>query len=64
MSDVTLSSDQKRCPQCSKPIETAVPRQIIDRGWNEHLRKQYVRTRTLEFCSETCGGHYQMGCEG
>lgn len=58
------SDDRKRCPYCSKWIETAVPRQIIDRGWDSNLRRQYVRTRTLEFCSQQCGGNYQMGCEG
>jgi len=53
-----------RCPQCGGPIETPVARRIIDRGWNPVLRKQFVRERTVEFCSGKCGGDYQMGCEG
>ena len=34
-----------KCPQCWKPIETASRRRIIDREWNDVLRKQYVRER-------------------
>lgn len=52
------------CPYCSKPIETAHTREIIDRGWNNIQRRQYVRTREMQFCSTQCGGYYQMGCEG
>lgn len=52
------------CPYCSKPMETPVPRKIIDRGWNPVTRRQFVRERTLDFCSAECGGNYQMGCEG
>lgn len=59
-----LSKEDKRCPYCSKPIETPHPREIIDRGWDSNLRRQYVRRRTLDFCSTICGGNYQMGCEG
>jgi hypothetical protein len=52
------------CPYCRKPIEVGVTRRIIDRAWNDVAQKQYVRTRSMIFCSETCGRHYQMGCEG
>ena len=54
----------KSCPYCSKPIKTPVARKIIDRAWDNVRRKQYVRSREIEFCSTTCGGNYQMGCEG
>jgi len=54
----------KKCPQCWKLIESPVLRTIIDRGWDSISRRQYVRERTMEFCSEKCGEHYQMGCEG
>lgn len=59
-----LPSEKKNCPYCSKPIETAHPREIIDRGWNDRLQRQYVRRRIIDFCSPACGGYYQMGCEG
>lgn len=52
------------CPYCGKPMETPVTRRIIDRGWDNVRRKQYVRTRDMEFCSDRCGSSYQMGCEG
>lgn len=53
-----------KCPQCGKPMTAPVTRRIIDRGWNPAMRKQFVRQRDLQFCSDKCGGHYQMGCEG
>jgi endogenous inhibitor of DNA gyrase (YacG/DUF329 family) len=53
-----------KCPYCGKPIETPVPRKIIDRAWNPARQKQEVRTQTIDFCSQDCGGYYQMGCEG
>ncbi len=53
-----------KCPQCGKPMDKPVTRNIIDRGYNQLTRRQYVRERNLEFCSKECGGHYQMGCEG
>ena len=53
-----------KCPQCSQPIEAPVVRTIHDRGFNPLTRKQYARTRDVTFCSEKCGGHYQMGFEG
>lgn len=52
------------CPYCSKPIEIAHTREIIDRGWNNVQRRQYVRKRDMQFCSSQCGSYYQMGCEG
>ena len=42
------------CPYCGKPIETPVQRRIIARP----------PRGTMTFCSEACGGYYQMGCEG
>ena len=55
---------QEKCPYCGKPIETPAVRKIIDRGWDSVWRKQYVREREMKFCSRSCGGNYQMGCEG
>lgn len=52
------------CPYCSKPIVEPVKATIIDRGWNSITRRQYVRSREMEFCSRTCASSYQMGCEG
>lgn len=52
------------CPYCSKPMEKPVTHRIIDRGWDNVRRRQYVRTREMQFCSDACGGSYQMGCEG
>lgn len=63
MTDVTTSK-KSTCPQCGKPIETPAPRLIRDRGYDNVRRRQYVRERTIEFCSSRCGGDYQMGCEG
>lgn len=57
-------TDQKKCPQCGKPIENPVSRKIISIGWNTVRRKKQVVEETLEFCSADCGGYYQMGCEG
>lgn len=53
-----------RCPYCDKPMDQPVTRNIIDRGWDNVRRKQYVRKRDMEFCSDQCGSNYQMGCEG
>jgi len=64
MTDRNDEPTAPKCPQCGKTMESKVSRRIIDRGWNPVTRKQYVRQRDVEFCSETCGGHYQMGCEG
>jgi predicted nucleic acid-binding Zn ribbon protein len=55
---------EKKCPYCGQPITAPHTSRIIDRGWNPVTRKQYVRTRDIEFCSPKCGGNYQMGCEG
>lgn len=53
-----------KCPYCYKPIEAAVKSEIIDRGYDNVRRKQYVRRREMEFCSAACASSYQMGCEG
>jgi uncharacterized protein with PIN domain len=53
-----------KCPYCDKPIEAAVKAKIIDRGYDNVRRKQYVRKRDMEFCSTACASNYQMGCEG
>lgn len=53
-----------KCPQCGKEMSAPVTRRIIDRGWNPHTRKQFVRQQDRKFCSDICGAHYQMGCEG
>lgn len=53
-----------KCPQCGKPMEKPVIRKIVDRARDPITRRQYARTRMVEFCSAQCGGHYQMGCEG
>lgn len=55
---------ERKCPYCSQPIITPHTSRIIDRAYNHVLRKQYARTRDMEFCSPKCGGNYQMGCEG
>lgn len=59
-------SDQpeKKCPYCGHPITSPHTSRIIDRSRDPVTRKQYVRTREIEFCSPKCGGNYQMGCEG
>lgn len=64
MTDTQPTKEEKRCPYCDKPIEVAHPRRIIDRAWCSIRQKQYVRERTVDFCSRDCGGYYQMGCEG
>jgi len=43
-----------KCPYCRKPIETPVQRKIFSRP----------PRGVMTFCSEECGGYYQMGCEG
>ena len=53
-----------KCPYCYQPIEAAVKAEIIDRGYDNLRRKQYVRKREMEFCSTACASNYQMGCEG
>jgi hypothetical protein len=63
--DLKMSETAKKCPQCAEWIGgNGVKVSITDRGWDSIRRKQYVRTRELLFCSQVCGGHYQMGCEG
>lgn len=52
------------CPYCQKLIDIPVERKIICISWNTQKRKKYVDERVMEFCSEECGLHYQMGCEG
>jgi hypothetical protein len=58
---VTLA---QTCPYCAKSVQQPHKAKIIDRGWNNSLRRQYVRTRDMEFCSRECASSYQMGCEG
>lgn len=53
-----------KCPQCGALIATPHTTTITDLAFDEVKRKKYVRRRKLTFCSPTCGGHYQMGCEG
>ena len=61
---MSIEMPSQKCPQCGQPMPEPVTRRIIDRGWNPATRKQFVRQRDVQFCSEKCGGHYQMGCEG
>ncbi|CAB3784655.1 hypothetical protein LMG28138_01852 [Pararobbsia alpina] len=53
-----------KCPYCTQAITTPHTMKIIDRAYDHVMRKQYVRTRAMDFCSSKCGGNYQMGCEG
>lgn len=50
------NKDQFNCPQCGKKCwkELAVKNKI----WKNR------REVEMEFCSEECASHYQMGCEG
>lgn len=42
------------CPQCGAEMPAPVTRRIREnRQWVDRV-----------FCSDRCGGHYQMGCEG
>lgn len=52
------------CPQCGKPIEKPVSKKIIYQTRDPGARRNRVAEKTMEFCSDTCGSHYQMGCEG
>ncbi|PXX42249.1 hypothetical protein [Aquitalea magnusonii] len=61
---MTSFNTQPKCPYCGKPMDKPVSRKIIDRAYDQITRRQYVRTRMVEFCSKECGGNYQMGCEG
>lgn len=53
-----------KCPYCSKPIETPVPKKVIYIGFNQTTREKSVCEEVMEFCSSECGQNYQMGCEG
>ncbi|TPG08291.1 hypothetical protein EAH88_11700 [Rhodanobacter glycinis] len=53
-----------KCPQCGQPMTVPVTARIIDRSRDPVTRRAFVRQRDLQFCSQKCGGHYQMGCEG
>jgi hypothetical protein len=53
-SGVPINMPKDKCPYCGNPIETPVQRRIISRP----------PRGTMTFCSEACGGYYQMGCEG
>jgi hypothetical protein len=57
-------TDKPKCTYCYKPIEEVVKATIIDRGYDNVRRKQYVRTREMEFCSTACASNYQASCEG
>ena len=61
---MTDQPKQPNCPQCGKPIERPVGCKITFRNYNRHTRRQYVDTKSMDFCSKQCGSHYQMGCEG
>lgn len=56
--------DEKKCPQCGKAIVTPVTKKIIYQTRDPGARRSRVAEKTMEFCSATCGDHYQMGCEG
>jgi hypothetical protein len=58
------ATPEQTCPYCCKGVQQPYKAQIIDRGWNNVQRRQYVRTRDMEFCSRECASSYQMGCEG
>lgn len=63
--DQIATTTPPNCPQCGKPIAgTPVPMKVIGRGYNPTTRKQFVETRSLEFCSTQCGVHHQMSLEG
>lgn len=60
-----METPKPPCPYCGKPIETPVHREIRERGTYDRRSRRYTpNVRTLAFCSVTCGGNYQMGCEG
>ena len=61
----SMDTPKPACPSCGKPIETPVSREIRERGTYDRRSRRYTpRVYTLAFCSTTCGGNYQMGCEG
>lgn len=72
---MTVSAEQNhgsKCSQCGEEIKEQVSRKIYYRTTREvwdNWKKRYVRksvcaTKVLKFCSERCGGHYQMAMEG
>lgn len=60
----TPAHPKKQCTYCGKPIETLHQREIIYRGYDRVQRRQVVKKERMDFCSQQCGGNYQMGCEG
>ena len=61
---MTEQTQTPKCPQCGQPMTTPVTRTIYRRDRDPYTRKAYNRRSDMQFCSEKCGGHYQMGCEG
>ena len=62
MNDQTVPP--QKCPQCGNPIVNQVTRRIFDRDRDPVTRKAFVRQRDIQFCTDKCGGHYQMAHEG
>lgn len=55
---------QQNCPYCAKPIEKPVQANIIRREYVAAKRRVAVVSKPMDFCSGSCAGKYQMGCEG
>lgn len=53
------TEERQTCGQCYKKIEGPVVKRTILYRNNGRSEKAVVH-----FCSETCGAHYQMACEG
>ena len=63
MSRLTIEDPKPaRCPQCGHDIANVTTRQITRRG--RRNGKACIESHLMDFCSPTCGSHYQMGCEG
>lgn len=57
----TVTEVVPRCLQCNEPIKSAVTREITQR---DNRSPRGIRIKRYNFCSDKCGAHYQMGCEG
>lgn len=51
----------QKCRQCGKPITTPVQMKITQR---DNRSYKGIRSDIYTFCSNQCGHHFQMGCEG
>lgn len=56
--------EQTDCRRCGEELGAKrVQLTIFDQAMTPDGRKA-LRTRNLVFCSNQCGSHYQMSCEG